>query len=209
MSAPDSSGRCNKGVAKVLSTTKSTLSGMLRPSVGRSATSIVGLAGDSIHTTSASSAAAKTSVVSAMLTRRTCPPYRRGSSINGLGNAEIAVVRDHDDATGRYEFQHGMRRRHARGKGQCAPTLQGADRLLQSVPGRVAVSAVSDLGGTSIVRADVGGGKDHRRVEWGIHDSFRAARNDCQRFGMQQGLAAPIRSALIRSGRLLGHCAQV
>ena len=48
-----------------------------------------------------------------------------------FGNAEIAVVRDHDDTTRRYEFQHGMCRRHTRGKGQCAPTFQGADRLLR------------------------------------------------------------------------------
>ena len=45
------------------------------PSVGRSATSMVGLVGDSIHTTSAPSAAARTSLVSATLTRRTCQPY--------------------------------------------------------------------------------------------------------------------------------------
>ena len=135
MSAPDSRGRCSSGVAKVLSTTKIALSGRLRPSAGRSATSIVGFAGDSIHTTSAPSAAANTSVVSAMLTRRTWPPYLRGAAIDGLSHPEIAVVRNHDDAARRQEFQYGMRRRHARGEGQRASALQ-ARRAPPPAPAR-------------------------------------------------------------------------
>ena len=59
----------------MLSTTNRQLWARLLPRVGRSAISIVGLVGDSIQTISAVSAAARTSGVSATLTRRTCQPY--------------------------------------------------------------------------------------------------------------------------------------
>ena len=122
-------------MANVLSTTNRARSGSAAPIAGRSATSIVGLVGDSIQTRSAPSAACSTSAVSATFTRRTVQPVPRGPLVDGGRDAEIAVVRDHHDRAGRREFQDGVRGGHPGGEGQGRPALEGADRFLERGPG--------------------------------------------------------------------------
>ncbi len=77
MSAPCSSGFWPSGVANVLSTTERTPAARAAASTaGRSATSSIGLVGDSARNRSAPSSAATTASVSAMSTYRSVTPCR-------------------------------------------------------------------------------------------------------------------------------------
>ena len=73
---------------------------------------------------------------------------------------------------GGMKLQHGMCGGHPRGEGQRSAALQGADRLLQRLPGGVAVAAVSDRGIARVVGADIGGGKNHGRIQRSVHRSL-------------------------------------
>ncbi len=157
-SAPVSSGRCRIGVAKVLSTTSSAPAAADRaPSASRSTTLSIGLVGDSAQTRSAPCTASAVAAASVRSTSRTVsrplllhPPQHLQAAVVGVRPG------DHDTALRRQVQrrcdggQPGReRRRH--------PALEGADRALEHLPGRVAVAAVTDL------PAGVVGRRHHQR----------------------------------------------
>jgi len=89
---------------------------------------------------------------------------------------------------------------HTGGEAERPAAFQSADRLLECLPGGVAVAAVSELGGAHLMRANVGRREDHRRIEWRIHDSVGAASGNRDSFRPQPELRGAIRIV-----RLLGH----
>ena len=112
------SGCWSNGVAKVLSTTTTAVSDTAAVRAGRSATSIVGLVGDSIHSRSASSAAEITAAVSETSTRRTVQLRKRGPLVDQGGDSEVAVRRQDDGRIRRQELDDRVRCGHSGAKSQ-------------------------------------------------------------------------------------------
>ena len=123
--------------------------------------------------------------------------------VDGGGDPEVAVGRQHDRAAPGQQLQGGVRGGHPRGEGERLATLQRADRRLQRGPGGVAVPAVPH-GAARVGGADVGRREHDRRIEGGIDDPGRSTCCDGEGVGMHRVAAVSI-VGLGVFGRHAGH----
>ncbi len=96
--------------------------------------------------------------------------------------AVVGVPGGHHHAVASDQVEHRRHRRQTGGEREAAPALEGTERLLERLPGRVAVPAVLQL-----TAGDVRRRHRDRRVQRGVRDVLGAAGGDGDRGGLQVG----------------------